>query len=96
MRYLVVLDAGSTIGRIYANGKNDGFVNDGKVDHPILDCTEIATDSPYYLFVRRDLSRHGKNQQTIHIPHSSVAVIHHYADTGSKPFGFVTSGVAAP
>jgi len=96
MRYLVVLDAESAIGRVYAKGINDGFVNDGQLDHPVLDCIEIATDSPYYLFVRRDLTRHGKSHQSMHVPHQSVVAIHHYADEGAKPFGFATHGVATP
>jgi hypothetical protein len=96
MRYLVVLDARSVVGGIYANGHNDGFVNDGGIRHPVLDCTEIATDNPYYLYVKRDLSLHGKDYQFINIPHSSVSVIHHYADEGSKPIGFVSAGGSAP
>jgi len=96
MRYLVVLDARSVVGGMYANGYNDGFVSDGEIRHPVLDCTEIATDSPYYLYVKRDLSRHGKDYQTIHIPHSSIVVIHHYADEGRKPMGFVPVSDSAP
>ena len=96
MRYLVVLDARSTIGSIFAHGHNDGTVSDGDLRHPVLDCIEIATDSPHYLFVKRDLSRHGKDYQSVHIPHSCVVAIHHYADDGSRPFGFVAGapGVA--
>ena len=33
-RYLVVLDARSAVGRIYAKD-NDGFVSDGEINHPI-------------------------------------------------------------
>jgi hypothetical protein len=88
MRFLVVLDARSPIGSIYANGSNDGFINDGDLRHPVLDCTEIATDSPYYLVIKRELSSHDKTCQSAHIPHSSIVAIHHYADEGSKPYGF--------
>jgi len=87
--YLVVLDERSAIGSIYVSGNNDGFVTDGQLQHPVLDCTEISTDSPYYLFAKRDMSKQGKNYQSLHIPHSSVVAIYHYADEGSRPFGFV-------
>ena len=91
MRYLVVLDVRSSIGRIYANANNDGFVTDGEIKHPVLDCTEIAIDSPYYLFATRDMSRTGNTYQHLHIPHGSVVAIHHYAEEIEKPVGFVTS-----
>jgi hypothetical protein len=86
MRYLVILDAGSPIGRNYASGNNDGFIHDG---HPVLDCLEVATDAPYYLFAKRDMSKQAKNYQSLYIPHGSVVAIYCYADEGSKPFGFV-------
>jgi len=84
----VVLDARSSIGCVYANGNNDGFVNDGTPKHPVLDCTEIAVDSPYYLFAIRDMPGSGKPYQRLHIPHSSVVAIHHYAKVKEKPMGF--------
>lgn len=88
MNYLVVLDANSPIGRICAESDNDGFVFDGRLRHPVLDCIEIATEAPNYLFARRDMSKHGKMQQALHIPQSSVVVIHHCDEAGCKPFGF--------
>jgi hypothetical protein len=80
---------------MYLDGYHDGLISSRGIDHPVLDCTEIAIDSAYYLYVRRDLSNHGKSHQFIHIPHSSVVVIHHYADEGSKPFGFIPTHGAA-
>jgi len=90
MRYFVVLDLRSAIGSIYENGNNDGFVTDGKMKHPVLDCTEIAIDSPYYLFATRDMSKTGRSHQHLHIPHGSIVAIHHYAEE-EKPVGFMTS-----
>ena len=89
MKYLVVLDARSPIGSVYGSGSNDGFVKDGELRHPVLDCTEIGTDSPYYLYVKRVFSKQPEGYQSLHIPHSSVIAIHHYADAGPKPIGFV-------
>ena len=59
-RYLVVLDARSATGRICAKD-NDGFVSDGQVNHPILDCTQIETNNPYYIFATRPLRMEGKS-----------------------------------
>jgi hypothetical protein len=87
VRYLVVVDRGSTIGRVYAQGTNDGWVTSGDEKHPVLDCTEIDPDGPY-LFVKRDMTRHGGKYQTIYIPHGFVAFILVYADEGPKPIGF--------
>jgi hypothetical protein len=86
-RYLVVLDARSAVGRIYAKD-NDGFVSDGEINHPILDCTQIVTDSPYYIFATRPLKKEGKSHQSLYLPHGSVAVIHQYAETEPYPIGF--------
>lgn len=89
MRFLVVLDARSPIGGCYASGNNDGFVHDGQIHHPVLDCLEVATDAPYYLFAKRDMTKQEKDYQSLYIPHGSVVAIHCYADEGSKPCGFV-------
>jgi hypothetical protein len=88
VRFLVVLDAHSIIGRVYSRGQNDGYVNDGTDRHPVLDCLEVATDSASYLFAKRDMKRHGGGHQSLHIPHSSVVAVHIYADEAPKPFGF--------
>ena len=89
MKYLVILDNQSIIGRIYAKGNNDGYVSDGTEKHPVLSCTEVVTDNPCYVFAKRDLSGQGKSHQSLHIPHTSVVAIYHYADEGSKPMGFI-------
>ncbi len=73
MRYLVVLDAGSPVGRMYAEGNNDGFTEQG--DHPVLDCTEINLDEPYYMYANRDRSKHGGSYQKVYLPHSSIVMI---------------------
>lgn len=87
MKYLVVLDVNSEIGAIYSRGSHDGCVSRGEYQHPILDCSEIVTDAPYYLFVRREISKGGGTQK-LHIPHSSVVAIHIYDDNGPRPMGF--------
>ena len=69
MRFLVILNANSPIGTIYAGGSNDGFV---RGQHPVLDCVEVTTDQPHYLFAKRDMSKRGGTSQSLYIPHSSV------------------------
>lgn len=91
MRYSVILDASSIIGSIYSSGSNDGYVRTGETKHPILDCLEVDFSSPYYLFVKRDLSKHNKTYQKIHIPHSNIVSVYSYADEESKPMGFVSN-----
>jgi hypothetical protein len=68
------------------------MVADGGSGSPALDCVEISTDAPYYLYVKRDMRLHGGGTQTLHIPHSSVAYIVCYADNGPKPLGFLQNG----
>lgn len=89
MRYLVVLDANSVIGRIYAKGNNDGIVNDGRLDHPVLDCTDLVTDSPYYIFATHSLKKEGGSHQSVFLPHGSVVAIYQYAENDPHPLGFV-------
>lgn len=87
MRYLVVLDTDSPVGAMYAQGSNDGFTQHG--NHPVLDCTEIDLDEPNYMYVKRDMSRHGGSYQKAYLPHSSVVVIHPYEDVEKMPVGFL-------
>jgi len=91
MRYLVVLDARTPIAGCYASGNNDGYINDGNLYHPVLDCLEVATDAPYYVFVKRDMEKQGSNYQSLYIPHGSVVAIYCYADEGPKPCGFIAT-----
>jgi hypothetical protein len=89
MNYLVVLDAHSSIGKIYLYGNNDGTVTDGELHHAILDCTEIVTDSPYYLIATRIHKKEGKSHQTLYLPHGSIIAIYQYAEKEGRPMGFV-------
>jgi hypothetical protein len=89
MRYLVILDVRSASGAVYHSGSNDGYVSDGDLRHPVLDCSEIVVDSPYYLFAKRDMAKQGGSYQSLYIPHSSVVHIHCYADSGTRPMGFI-------
>ncbi len=47
MKFVVILDGRSEIGRIYQQGSNDGIAAD---EHPCLECVNVVTDSPYYLY----------------------------------------------
>jgi hypothetical protein len=96
MRYLVILDQRSPVGRAHSGANNDGVLPDGDLRHPILDCVEVTPDSAYYLFVRRDMTRFARAAQPIHIPHSAIAAIYPYGVDEDPPFGFVppTSTVA--
>lgn len=89
MKYAVILKASSIIGNIYASGSNDGFVKAGDNKHPILDCLDVDFSLPYYLFVKRNLSKHDKSYQEIHIPHTDIVSVYNYSDEDSKPIGFV-------
>jgi hypothetical protein len=89
MNYLIVLDENSTIGRLCAASDNDGFFRVGPLNHPVLDCVEIAIDGPNYLFARRNTTR-SHAMRALHIPHASVVLIHHCARHESKPVAFET------
>ena len=89
MRYIIVIDANSAAGAIYAKGSNDGFITDGHVQHPVLDCTEIETSSPYYIFAKRSLNAVGESHQSLYLPHGSVVMVVGYADEQGRPVGFV-------
>jgi len=88
MKYLVVLDAGTATGRLYADGSNDGYVSDGVSKHPVLDCAKVETDGLNYLFARRDASRRGLSAQSLYLPHTSVVAVHQYAVDGPMPLGY--------
>lgn len=89
MRYMVVLDVRSPLGRIYADGNHDALVAEGELKHPILDCVEVEPDRPNYLFVVRE-KRDNKARQTQYIPHAYVLSIHRYAEKDPPPFGFTS------
>lgn len=87
-KFLVILDAKSAIGALYANGSNDGFASDGTLKHPILDCAEINADLPSYLSATRDMKSQGKSHQSLLIPHGSVVMILRYAEEKPNAVGF--------
>ena len=87
MKYLVVLHADSTAGKIYTHEKNDGFVDDGRVKHPLIVCTELSMDNHHYMFVRRILNP-TNSHQSLHLPHSSVAMVVQFAEEQQLPAGF--------
>ena len=87
-KYLLILDCRSTIGSIYLNGNNDGTVTDGKLNHPLLDCTEIKMNNPYYIFAIRSLKKEGASHQSVYLPHGSVVAIYQYAEEQGYPPGF--------
>lgn len=88
MKYLIILDGRSPIGAIYLQGNNDGTTTDGEIIHPLLDCTQITTDSPYYIFATRSLKKEGKSHQTLYLPHGSVVAIYQYDESDPRPLGF--------
>ena len=85
MKFLIILDKDSIAGSLYAKGNNDGITTGG---HPLLDCTELVTDNPYYIFATRSLYQEGKSHQTLYLPHGSVALIHRYDESDPHPLGF--------
>jgi hypothetical protein len=89
MRYLVVLDRNSPAGTAYESGNNDGMVTVGTESYPALDCVEVQMDQPYYLYAKREMKKPAGEPQTLHLPHSAVALIVGYADDGPRPMGFV-------
>jgi hypothetical protein len=89
LRHFIILDINSPIGAMYASGSNDGFISEGDVRHPIIDCTEIVIDNPYYIFATRSLEKEGGSYQSLYLPHGSVVAIYQYKPSGPLPFGFV-------
>jgi hypothetical protein len=94
MHYLVVVDARSAVARIHMAGNNAGTVPDGELHHPVLDCLEVATDSPHYLFVKRKMPNTAV-PQLIHIPHGAVVAIYPYGVDAEPPFGFMPPSAKA-
>ena len=89
MNYLVILDANSTIGKIYGE-KADRLINDGQTGHPALLCSEIAIDHPVYLFATRPLTKE-KSHQSLHIPHHAVVAIYRVNEEADRTIGFQPS-----
>jgi hypothetical protein len=89
-RYLVVLDANSVTGQIYASGNHDFVAMAGDVQHPVLVCTELETHNPYYIYAKRPLKESG-SYQSLYLPHGSVAQILEYDTSEEIPPGFVRS-----
>lgn len=90
MKYLLILDAVSIPGKIYLYGKNDGYVTDGDTKYPVLLCTEIKMDNPYYIFAKREL-KESESHQSLFLPYGSVAMIYQIEKDQPTPIGFVHS-----
>jgi hypothetical protein len=89
MRYLVVLDSRTTMGRHFlADKNNDGMAGDADSKQPALDCPKVDPSNFHYLIVTREI-RHGGGTQELYIPHSAVAYVVCYEDKGPKPMGFL-------
>ena len=89
MLYMVILDANSPVGEMYAAGDNDGFTS-GPTRNPILTCTEIATDSPYYIYAKRILKKEAGSHQSLFLPHGSIVMILQYDEKDPNPLGFLS------
>jgi hypothetical protein len=95
VKYLIVLDANSTVGKIYSVAcdyfvKVEEVTHFEEVKHPVLVCTEIETDNPNYIFARRPL-KEGATHQSLYLPHGSVAMILQIEEDQPIPIGFVLS-----
>jgi hypothetical protein len=77
MRYLIVLDARSVVGQIFAE-HNDGLVTAGGLNHPMLECSEIDLSIPAYIFAIRNTRAAGGRNQRIYLPHGSVVSIQEF------------------
>lgn len=89
MRYIVVLDTNTQVGRAYAEGVNDGETTQGL---PIIDCSLIDETGPYLSCTRNSRRTEGLDQ-SLWIPHFAVAYIVGYAQEDQRPIGF---GLASP
>jgi hypothetical protein len=91
VRYLVVLHGNSPIGKMYTAGHADAQFQSGESEpHPAIDCVQIDSDNPHYLYVERDLSWRGQKGDVLRlfIPHHAVVQIVAYGDRDKPPIGF--------
>lgn len=95
MRYLVILDANSPVGKMYAEHQPAYMTTVGSVRHPVLECTEVDLSNHWYIFAKNSLAREGRTYQSIYLPHNSVIQIIRYEETEGTPFGFLPSNPAS-
>lgn len=94
MKFLVILEPGSTTGQKYVES-SDGIETSGGIRCPVLACTEIDFGNPHYIFVKRGGSQ-SKCSQSLYLPYHSVAHIVQYAEDEPHPIGFVPAHPALP
>jgi hypothetical protein len=83
MRYLVIVDARSPIGAIFAGSTRLTKLE----ENPVLDCTEIGLDNPHYLRVVRSLE---SGHATFLIPHRYVLAVRELlGESESRTVGFL-------
>lgn len=90
MRYLLVLDARSAAGAIYAHAENDGGMTDGTVIHPVLACTDVDTTQTHYVWATRHPKESSVSSEVLVVPHSSVVAIRCYDVNDPAPSGFTS------
>lgn len=83
MRYLIVIDPNSQVGRIYADSCD--LVATGGL--PCIDCSEMDAVGPY-IACTRDSKRPDVTRQSLWIPHSAVVLVVGYEKEAERPIGF--------
>ena len=89
MRYIVAVHAHSAIG--YACAQSQRRIQVGAETHVALECSEIDTANPAYLYVKTVANEHGGVEQQLQFPHSAVLFIVHADAGGERPAGFELS-----
>ena len=82
MKYLVVIDANSLIGKAYA--PKNLAVAVGPETHVGLHCIAIDLSNPQYIFVQTDPNQPPGIRQSLHLPHGIVVMIAQY-EVGDPP-----------
>jgi hypothetical protein len=88
IRFLVVLDRNSPVGRLYAESTPPPPTTAGSVAHPVLDCTGVDLSAPGYVEATRPLPRGCLSEQLVWLPHSSVVQVVRYEEQDGLPAGF--------
>jgi len=83
MKYIVAVHAHSAVG--YACAPTQLRVRVGVETHVGLDCSEIDTSNPTYLYVKTLPNERGGQAQQLQFPHAAVLFIVHYAGDGPRP-----------
>lgn len=90
-KYFVVLNPASPVGRIYAEGDNDGITN----GCPFLRCTSVQMDLSCYLHLVRETDETGSSGRQVFLPHSAVVAVL-MEESGELPrFGFAPEASAS-